>query len=168
MSTKALVPLSTPDEEAKQNMFAVMTTRRNADGKSLGRRLSFVGGFAAGDVKKALKEADSTLKGKELSKKVNQILRGDVEMAKVWADMTIAHAYRTGFRPIVADLNKGETKLKLTFEKVGEGNLTKEDVMDNAKRMIASGELSKENLLKLIAEAEAKAETEENADATDV
>lgn len=157
MSNKSLVPLQPPTEEAKQNAFAMMGTRYNAAGNSLGRRFSFVGGFPAGDVKKALKEADPTLKGKLLTSKVNAILRGDVEMSKMYADMLMAHSYRVGFRPVLADLNKDETKLKLTFVKVGEGNLSKEDVATNTKRMLASGELGKDELLAMIAAVEAKA-----------
>lgn len=156
MSTKALVPLTAPTEDVKANAFSMMGTRYNAAGSSLGRRFSFVGGFPAGDVKKALKEADPTLKGKALTAKTNSILRGDVEMSKMYADMLIAPSYRTGFRPVIADLNKDETKLKLTFVKVGEGNLSKQDVADNTKRMLASGELGEAELLAMIEAVKAK------------
>lgn len=108
-------------------LFAGAIERKNSDGKLLGKRLSFVSEYPAGDVRKALKATG--VKGKALTEKVNAVLSGSLDMAWALHDAQMSVARSVGFVPVVMDGNKKGTALTVKLSKAEPKEISKADAL---------------------------------------
>lgn len=99
------------------NLPGAVTKFSKTTGKAAGSRISFMQEYPAGDIKKALREANPNLKGKLLTAEVDKVLRGDAAMPWVLLEATVSAARSNGFVPLVGDVNKAGDKLTLKFAK---------------------------------------------------
>lgn len=136
MNTTALVPAGVD----RTNPFANAVVRRNSNGTPMGKRLSFLQDVPAGDIRKHLKAADASLKGKALTSAVDKVLHGDTTLPWVILDATVSAARGMGFVPLVGDMNKGQTKLTLKFERATT-TIDKETAKQAAQAQLSDDEL---------------------------
>lgn len=116
-----------------------MSVRRNANGRSLGHRVSFIGDKSASALKAEGKA--SGLKGAELKEYVNASLRGDSAAAAWVRHDAMASAMRSsGFVPEGGDLNKKGDVFKATYRNPGEAPKAKEAEIEQAKAEAAKEE----------------------------
>lgn len=130
--------------------------RTNANGSYLGQVLSYIHSYPAADVRKEL--AKTGLKGKALKAAVNEVLRGERDMAWAMHDAQCSVARSMGYAPVKTGTNKDGTVLTTRYELVPQSH-------DEQKKAILES-LSDAELLALIearkkadAEATTKAET---------
>jgi hypothetical protein len=116
MSASALtVSNGTQQSAAVATIFSNGEIRKNADGRSMGTRLSFIQDMPAGNIRAHLKS--SGLKGKALTAAVDRVLRGDNSMGWAMLHATLGEAQKRGFQPVVADLNKSGTRFTAKLER---------------------------------------------------
>ena len=101
---------------ASRGFMSGAVERRNANGALLGSTLSYIGSAPAGDVRKQL--AATGLKGKDLKTKVNEVLRGEKDMAWALFDGQMSVARSMGFCPIKTQSNKSGEVLTSRMELV--------------------------------------------------
>ena len=108
-TTSSLVPLTSP------SALPALVTRKNSVGKVLGTTQHFSGSLTARDVKEQLKRTG--LAGKELTKMVNQTLRGEKDMRQQLGTAYMQALFQDGFVPDFANVNKNATKATVVMVK---------------------------------------------------
>lgn len=137
------------------SMLVGATMRYNSAGKSNGSRIAFNQEYTAGDIKKALKERNPSLKGKKLTAEVDRVLRGDHKLGKALLAATISTLDSMGFVPTVGNINKAGTKATLTLERPTVVFTSKE--ITSASKSLSDDELAA-TMANLQAEAQARAQ----------
>lgn len=102
-----------------------IVSRYNSAGKATGSRITF-GGLSATDVKKQLKEQG--IKGKELTKRVDQVLRGEASLRNTIGRAYVDKLVEDGFVFGHIDANKKGNKAKLELIKVEKPIITVADI----------------------------------------
>jgi hypothetical protein len=87
--------------------FALAVTKKNG-----GRRLSFISGYPDGGVRQALKAKNPDLKGKALSKAVDEVFRGEKDVRWALLDAQNSYLRSRGGVPVITDINKKGNKFK--------------------------------------------------------
>jgi len=127
---------------------------KSTDGKIRGTIQHFTGSMSAKEIKESLKA--SGLKGKELTKAVNQTLRGEKDLRQQMGLAYMQALYQDGFMPDLGKLNKKGDKAQITMVKPM-ARVSAKDVQD----AIATGAMTKEERDALLAILMGVEETEE-------
>jgi|ERR1041385_4391988 hypothetical protein len=145
--------------EINRKFMGGAVVRKNSAGSVLGKVLSYISLAPAGDVRKEL--AKTGLKGKALKNAVNEVLRGERDMAWAIHDAQASVARSMGFSPIKTQTNKDGSVLTTRYELVPQSH-------DEQKQAILDS-MSDADLMALLesrkkADAEAKAKAEAKAE----
>lgn len=89
--------------------------RRNVAGKELGMVQHFTSSLGARDIKEKLRASGIT--GKDLTKRVNETLRGEKDIRQQLATALMQAYFQEGFIPELGSVNKKETRAKIEFVK---------------------------------------------------
>jgi len=89
--------------------------RTNSAGKVIGTRQYFSGSLSAREVKDALRRAGKT--GKELTKAVNQTLRGEKDLRNQLGAAYLQASFQEGFVMDMSNVNKNQTKMTIVLVK---------------------------------------------------
>lgn len=109
-------------------------------GNVLGTVQRFTGTGSAKQIKEAMAAAHPTLKGKKLAEKVNEVLRGEVDLRTQLGVAWLQAAYAEGFVPDVGVLRKNRGGLNLVRVDSDEAQvLAKLKTIDKDKALAAMG-----------------------------
>jgi hypothetical protein len=122
-----------------QSLLAAVAIRGKT-GKVLGSRQNFTQTGSAKEIKDALVAKNPTLKGKKLAEKVNEVLRGEVDVRCQLGVAWLQASYQDGFVPNVGELRKNTGVLKLVRVDSDEAQvLAKLKTIDKNKALAALG-----------------------------
>ena len=118
-------------------------------GKLLGHQFSFgKGNKSATEIKAELKVANPLMKGKDLTKKVNEVLAGGKSLAEQCGTAFVQAAYQSGFVPDLGQMKRNTAVLR--FKKVEAAPMARVISEERVAELIALG-VTREKALELLA-----------------
>lgn len=100
-------------EETRRTMLPKAVAVFSRKGKQIATIQHFTGTKSARDIKTALKSANPKLSGKELAKRVNETLRGEVDIRQQLGVAWLQAAYQSGYTSDAGRLGKNTGALRL-------------------------------------------------------